>query len=149
MIMVNGPKIASFGTKSRFGYLFNDFGWQAADTNESTARHGQPVSFEFIRQLDPDWLIVMDRSSAIQAKGENAKAVLDNALLKDSKAFKNNQVIYLDSSSYLASGGYQQMMRELTLLREAVTSAKNKAQSTAQDTALSSEQSALQASSNN
>ena len=75
--------------------------------------------------------------------------MLDNALLKDSKAFKNNQVIYLDSSSYLASGGYQQMLRELTLLREAVTSAQNKAQSTSQHTALSSEQSALQASSNN
>ena len=120
MIMVNGPKIASFGVNSRFGYLFNDYGWQAADTNESRARHGQPVSFEFIRKLDPDWLIVMDRSSAIQAKGENARAVLDNALLKDTKAFKNKQVIYLDSSSYLASGGYQQMMIELKLLREAV-----------------------------
>ena len=63
----------------------------------------------------------MDRSSAIQAKGENARAVLDNTLLKDTKAFKNKQVIYLDSSSYLASGGYQQMMIELKLLRDAVT----------------------------
>ena len=133
MIMVNGPKIASFGVKSRFGYLFNDYGWQAADTNDSTARHGQPVSFEFIRKLDPDWLIVMDRTSAIQAKGENAQAVLDNALLKDSKAFKNNQVIYLDSSSYLASGGYQQMMRELKLLREAVAQAKGEPKISALD----------------
>lgn len=126
MIMVNGTKIASFGVKSRFGYLFNDFGWEAADDTESTARHGQPVSFEFIRKLDPDWLIVMDRSSAVQAKGENAKAVLDNALLKDTKAFKNNQIIYLDSSSYLASGGYQQMMLELKLLRDSVQQAEAK-----------------------
>ena len=126
MIMVNGTKIASFGAQSRFGYLFNDFGWEAADDTDSTARHGQPVSFEFIRKLDPEWLIVMDRSSAIQAKGENANAVLDNALLKESKAFKNDRIIYLDTSSYLASGGYQQMMLELKLLRDAVQKAGTK-----------------------
>lgn len=120
MIMVNGTKIASFGAKSRFGYLFNDFGWEAADKTDSTARHGQPVSFEFIRELDPDWLIVMDRTSAVGDKGDNARAVLDNALIKDTQAFKNNRIIYLDSSSYLASGGYHQMMRELKLLRDAV-----------------------------
>ncbi|WP_159991469.1 siderophore ABC transporter substrate-binding protein [Pelistega ratti] len=121
MIMVNGNKVASFGVKSRFGYLFNDFGWEPADNNQSDARHGSPVSFEFIRDMDPDWIIVMDRNAAIGAKGESAKAVLDNALLKDIKAFKNNHIIYLDSSSYLASGGYQQMMRELKLLRDAVS----------------------------
>lgn len=120
MIMVNGTKISSHGAQSRFGYLFNDFGWEAADDSDSTARHGQPVSFEFIRKLDPDWILVMDRSSAIQAKGENARAVLDNALLKDSKAFKNDRIIYLDNSSYLASGGYQQMMIELKLLQDTV-----------------------------
>lgn len=126
MIMVNGTKIASFGAQSRFGYLFNDFGWEAADQTDSTARHGQPVSFEFIRKLDPEWLIVMDRSSAVQAKGENARAVLDNALLKDTQAFKNDRIIYLDTSSYLASGGYQQMMLELKLLRDAVQKAESK-----------------------
>lgn len=126
MIMVNGTKIASHGAQSRFGYLFNDFGWDPADKTDSTARHGQPVSFEFIRKLDPDWLIVMDRTTAIEGKGENAKAVLDNALLKDTKAFKNDRIIYLDTSSYLASGGYQQMMLELKLLRDAVKAAKAK-----------------------
>lgn len=88
---------------SRFGYLFNDFAGEAAHSTDSTARHGQPISFEYIRRLDPDWLIVMDRTSAVQSKGDNAKAVLDNALLKDIRAFKEDRVIYLDSSSYLAS----------------------------------------------
>lgn len=121
MLMVNGQKIASFGVKSRFGYLFNDLGWEPVDNNQSDARHGNPVSFEFIREMNPDWIIVMDRMNATGAKGENAKAVLDNALLKGTTAFQKNQVIYLDSSSYLASGGYQQMMREFKLLRDAVT----------------------------
>lgn len=119
MILVNGQRIASFGVKSRFGYLFNDFGLTPADENQSDARHGNPVSFEFIREMNPDWIIVMDRTSTVGAKGDSAKVVLDNALLKDTKAFKNNHVVYLDGSSYLASGGYQQMMRELKLLREA------------------------------
>ena len=119
MIMVNGPKIASFGAESRFGYLFNEIGIEPADLNKNDATHGQPVSFEFIQKLNPDWVIVMDRTSAINAKGENAKVVLDNALLKNTTAFSKNQVIYLDSSSYLSSGGYQQLMTELELLTQA------------------------------
>ena len=124
MILVNGTKIASYGVNSRFGYLFNDFGWEAADKTESSARHGNPISFEFIRENDPDWLIVMDRTSAVRGKGDNAQTVLDNALLRETQAFKNNHIIYLDVSSYLASGGYQQMMLELKLLRDAVQKAK-------------------------
>lgn len=119
MIMVNGQKVSSFGDKSRFGYLFNDFGLIPADKSESDARHGNPVSFEFIREMNPDWIIVLDRTSAVGGKGDSAKAVLENSLLKDIKAFKNHHVIYLDNSSYLASGGYHQMMVELKLLREA------------------------------
>lgn len=119
MIMVNGPKIASFGAESRFGYLFNEIGIEPADLNKNDATHGQPVSFEFIQKLNPDWVIVMDRTSAINAKGENAKVVLDNALLKNTTAFSKNQVIYLDASSYLSSGGYQQLMSELELLTQA------------------------------
>lgn len=126
MVMVNGSKLASFGVNSRFGYLFNDFGWEAADKTQSTARHGQPISFEFIRRVDPDWLIVMDRTSAVQSKGDNAKTVLSNALLRDTKAFREDRIIYLDSSSYLASGGYQQMMLELKLLRDAVARVEGK-----------------------
>jgi len=119
MIMVNGPKIASFGAESRFGYLFNEIGIEPADLNKNDANHGQPVSFEFIQKLNPDWIIVMDRTSAINAKGENAKVVLDNPLLKNTTAFSKNQVIYLDASSYLASGGYHQLMAELELLTRA------------------------------
>lgn len=119
MIMVNGPKIASFGAESRFGYLFNEIGIEPADLNKNDATHGQPVSFEFIQKMNPDWIIVMDRTSAINAKGENAKVVLDNALLKNTTAFDKKQVIYLDASSYLSSGGYHQLMAELELLTKA------------------------------
>ncbi|NOL50034.1 siderophore ABC transporter substrate-binding protein [Pelistega europaea] len=119
MIMVNGQKVSSFGDKSRFGYLFNDFGLIPADKSESDARHGNPVSFEFIREMNPDWIIVLDRTSAVGGKGDSAKTVLENSLLKGIKAFQNKHVIYLDNSSYLASGGYHQMMVELKLLRDA------------------------------
>lgn len=120
MVLVNGQKVASYSVGSRFGYLFDDLGFIPLDERKSEGRHGNPISFEFIKEKNPDWLIVMDRTTATNAKGDSAKVVLDNALLKDVTAFKNNQVIYLDSSAYLASGGYQQMMLELKLLRDAM-----------------------------
>ena len=52
------------------------------------------------------------------------KVVLDNPLLKNTTAFSKNQVIYLDASSYLASGGYHQLMAELELLTQAFKGSK-------------------------
>ena len=68
-----------------------------------------PISFEYIKEKNPDWLFVLDRSAAIGEEGKAAKDVLDNPLVAESTAWKKGQVVYLDSSAYLAAGGAQQL----------------------------------------
>ena len=48
--------------------------------------HGQPVTFEYIKKTNPDWLFVLDRSAAIGEEGKAAKDVLDNPLVAEMTA---------------------------------------------------------------
>lgn len=119
IIVVNGNKMSAFGHKSRFGFVHNEFGIPQADTAIEDSRHGQPVSFEYLQKINPDWLFVLDRSSAIGQEGVGAKQVLDNPLVHQTKAWKNNQVVYLSPDSYLAFGGYYQWLADAKIISDA------------------------------
>lgn len=114
IVMTNGPKISAYGAGGRFGWLHKDLGLPEAAPEISAATHGEAISFEFIRDADPDWLVVVDRLAAIGQPGEAAQATLDNALVQQSKAWKSGQVIYLNAADiYIAGGGVQSMIRTL------------------------------------
>lgn len=112
VLLVNGNKISAYGEKSRFGFLHTVFGIPTADSNIVDARHGQPVSFEYLQKTDPDWLFVLDRTSAIGEEGVGAAEVLDNPLMHQTKAWKNKHIVYLSPDSYLAFGGYYQWLKD-------------------------------------
>lgn len=128
VIMVNGNKLSAYGEASRFGFLHNVFGIPMADANIEDARHGQPVSFEYLQKVDADWLFVLDRTSAIGEEGIGAKAVLDNPLVHQTKAWKNGHVVYLSPDSYLAFGGYYQWMQDAKTVTDAMGKATSPAQ---------------------
>lgn len=108
IVMTNGPKISAYGEDSRFGWLHRELGIAVATDGITSSRHGEAISFEYIQQVNPDWLIVIDRAAAIGQVGDNASQTLDNALVADTTAWKQDQIIYLDSAkAYIASGGIQ------------------------------------------
>ncbi len=114
IVMTNGPKVSAYGAAGRFGWLHNTIGLPEAVEAVEQATHGEAISFEFIRDADPDILIVIDRQAAIGQDSVSAKTTLDNALVHETKAWKNNKVIYLDPAAiYVAGGGIQSMMRTL------------------------------------
>lgn len=118
-IMVNGNKLSAYGDKSRYGFLHTAFGIPMADANIEDARHGQPISFEYLQKIDPDWLFVLDRGAAIGEEGESAEVVLDNPLMHGTKAWKNKQIVYLSPDSYLAFGGYYQWLNDAQIVTDA------------------------------
>ncbi len=108
IILTNGPKISAYGIKGRFGWLHKALEVEQAVTNIADASHGEAISFEFIRNANPDWLFVIDRLSAIGQKGAAAKRTLDNELIRSTKAWQSNKVIYLNAANiYIAGGGIQ------------------------------------------
>lgn len=110
VIMTNGPKVSAYGASGRFAWLYKGLGLAEVVENVEKTTHGEAISFEFIREADPDILIVVDRLSAIGQDGARAMATLDNALVHETKAWKNGKVIFLDSGPfYIASGGIQSL----------------------------------------
>lgn len=126
VILVNGGKVSAFGQDSRFGWIHKDVGVPVADPAIKEGSHGQPVSFEYIKKINPDWLFVLDRSAAIgQGTAENAaQKVLDNPLVAQTTAWQKGQVVYLLPENYLAAGGAQQLIDAAHQVRDAFQAAK-------------------------
>lgn len=111
VVMTNGGKVSAYGAGSRFGWLHNALNLPEAVEGVDDETHGEAISFEFIAEANPDWLIVIDRSAAIGQDGEAAATTLDNPLVAGTTAWSTDQVIYLNSANvYIAGGGYQAMM---------------------------------------
>lgn len=125
IVMSNGPKVSTYGPGSRFGWVHAALDLPAAVSEIETATHGEAVSFEFIRQANPDWLLVLDRAAAVGSNEQAARVTLNNELVAETTAWKKGQVIYLPAPDfYIAAGGVQSLERVLTTITEAFAAAK-------------------------
>lgn len=114
IVLTNGPKVAAYGSGSRFGWLHDALGWPQAVENLDVATHGEAVSFEFIAEANPDTLIVVDRAAAIQSDAQNGHDTLNNELVQSTNAWKTGRVIYVPAAEmYISTGGYHSIMDTL------------------------------------
>lgn len=124
-ILTTGGKISAYGPGSRFGVLHDAYGVKPAAADLSIGNHGQPVSAEFILKTNPDWLFVVDRDAAIGREGNSAKQVLDNELVRQTTAWKKEQVVYLKPQNwYLVGGGIQALHGTISQLSDVFDEAK-------------------------
>lgn len=114
LVLVTGGRISAYGPGSRFGFIYDALGFKPAVPLSDTGPHGNAMSFELLLQADPDWLFVVDRDAAIGAKGAaSARQVLDNDLIRGTKAMRAGRVVYLDAGEMYLAGGLQ-TLRHLT-----------------------------------
>ncbi|KCB41072.1 ABC transporter, substrate-binding protein, YclQ family [Bordetella hinzii 5132] len=104
IILTTGGKMSAYGPGSRFGVIHDAFGLAPAARDLKVSNHGQAMSFELISQLDPDWLFVIDRDAAIGREGTSARQLLDNALMRQTKAWKNQHVVCLNAFNWYSLG---------------------------------------------
>ena len=98
ILLTTGAEVTAYGPGSRFGFVHDTFGYAAADENlEREATHGDAVSFEYILEMQPDVLFVIDRASAIGEEGKAAAEILDNELVAQTPAWQNGRVVYVDA----------------------------------------------------
>lgn len=102
IVMVNDGALSVYGPGSRFGVIHDVLKVPSADPGIAVSIHGQSVDFEYLARIDPDLLFVINRNMAIGANG--ASGVLDNELVKRTKAGKNGGIVNLDSSVWYLSG---------------------------------------------
>jgi iron complex transport system substrate-binding protein len=103
--MYNDKKIAGFdnGEDSRFAYVYNDFGFAPVTTDIEASSHGSDFSYESILSVDPEVLLVIDRTAS---DVETIKADIENDIIKQTRAYKEGKIVYLDGVNwYFSSNG--------------------------------------------
>jgi iron complex transport system substrate-binding protein len=122
-LLTSGGAVNAYGPGSRFGFIYSLLGLKSVSGVESKDAHGQAVSYEFLKQKNPQMLFVLDRDEAIgQTKaGQSAKQLLDNDLVKSTDAAKNNKITYVDGASwYLVGFGLQNLKAMFAEIKSAL-----------------------------
>ena len=81
---------------------------EGSDSAGSTPTHGNEVSFEAVVALNPAYIFVMDRDSAIGTSGAQlASEIMENELIMKTDAYQNGNLVILENPGiwYLAEGG--------------------------------------------
>lgn len=122
IVMTNGPKLAAYGTGSRFGWLHDQTGMAPAIADlKADEGHGNVLTHEAIAQANPDWLFVLDRGAAVGEDGQSAEATLKSPLVEGTTAWKEGQVVYLPAAElYIGGGGYGAMTAVIDTLNAAL-----------------------------
>lgn len=107
VILANEGAISAYGPGSRFGLIHDVLGIPAVEPNLEVSTHGQSISFEFIAEKNPEYLFVVDRGQVVTSATNKttAKELVENELVKKTKAYQNGKIVYLDASYWYVSGG--------------------------------------------
>ncbi|MGY4689037.1 siderophore ABC transporter substrate-binding protein [Salibacterium sp. K-3] len=104
VVLANNGELSAYGAGSRFGVIHDEFGFPQADENIEASTHGQSVSFEYVKEEDPDYLFVIDRG-AVVGGDTTAEEVIENELTERTSAYENDNIIYLNPEYWYISGG--------------------------------------------
>jgi iron complex transport system substrate-binding protein len=123
IIMTTGGNVVALAPGNaragRGALIYEALGIQPPVEDLEQATHGEPISFEFLLEHDPDWLFVVDRDAATgESEGQPAEQVLDNDIVHETTAWQNDQIVYLNPFDwYIITGGglnsTQRMLDEL------------------------------------
>lgn len=112
VLVTNAGKLGVYGPDSRVSWVYNEAGMESALDSVKDGDHGgDAVSFEFLLEVNPDWVFVVDRDAGTGTTNGAAQALLDNELFNQTTAAKEGQVVYLDpQASYISMHGYEGVM---------------------------------------
>jgi iron complex transport system substrate-binding protein len=108
VIVTNAGKLGVYGPDSRVSWVYNEVGMASALADVKDGDHGgDSVTFEFLLEVNPDWVFVVDRDAGTGENNGAAAALLDNELFNQTTAAKEGQIVYLDpQAAYITMNGY-------------------------------------------
>ena len=116
LCMYNSNALSLMDTESQLNIIAKELG--ANNLGEAVgevekATHGEEASWETLISLNPEYMFVLDRSTATGAADEGvlgAREVIENDLIKELDVYKNDKIVYfIDHANvwYTATGGIQ------------------------------------------
>lgn len=108
-IMLNGEQLSFFPANGRFAAVHDEFGFGVSDPEygQEGGSHGNLANHEYISSVNPEIILIIDRGSATGQGSANLQAFLNNALVKETNASKNNDIYSLNPTAwYISPGGF-------------------------------------------
>lgn len=116
LCMYNSNAMSLMDTQSQLNILAaelggNNLGETVGEVDKAT--HGEEASWETIINLNPEYMFVLDRSTATGAADEGvlgAREVIENDLVKEMDVYKNGNIVYFIEHAnvwYTSTGGVQ------------------------------------------
>ncbi len=126
--MYNNNAMSILGTESQLSIIGNEMGGiNLGDTvgEVSKPAHGDDASWETIINLNPEYMFVLDRSSAVSSDEGvlGAREVIENDLIKELDVYKNGNIVYFIEHAnvwYTSTGGIQALDTMLSDLEGAL-----------------------------
>ena len=127
--MYNNNAMSLMDTNSQLSIIANEMG--ANNLGETVGEvdkpaHGDDASWETILDLNPEYMFILDRSTATGAADEGvlgAKEVIENDLIKTLDVYKEGKIVYFIQHAnvwYTSTGGIQALNTMLTDLEKAL-----------------------------
>lgn len=127
--MYNNNALGIMDTESQLNIIAkemgaNNLGETVGEADKAT--HGEDASWETIVSLNPEYIFVLDRSTATGAAEEGvlgAKEVIENDLIKNLDVYKNGKIVYFIEHAnvwYTSTGGIQALDTMLSDLEAAL-----------------------------
>ncbi len=111
--MYNEGKLSGFAKESRYGYIYDVYGFNPATDDIESTSHGSNFGFEAILEINPQVLFVIDRTAAVGGDSK-IEADMENDIIKKTDAYKNDKIVYLDGPLwYLSGGGLQSELEKI------------------------------------
>ena len=129
LAMYNNNAMSIMDTRSQLNLLAaelggNNLGETVGDAEKAT--HGEDASWETIIDLNPEYIFVLDRSTATGAADEGilgAREVIENELIRELDCYKEGKIIYFIRHAnvwYTSTGGVQALDTMLSDLEAAL-----------------------------
>lgn len=128
--MYNNNAMSILGTDSQLSIIGNEMGAvNLGDTVGEVEKpaHGDDASWETIINLNPEYMFILDRSSAVSSGDDvlGAQEVVENDLIKELAVYKNGNIVYFIQHAnvwYTSTGGIQALDTMLSDLEAALLS---------------------------
>ena len=127
--MYNSNALGLMGSASQLNMIVKELG--ATNLGESVgevekATHGEEASWETIITLNPEYMFILDRSTATEAADQGVmgvREVIENDLIRELDVYKNEKIVYFIEHAnvwYTATGGIRALNTMLSDLESAI-----------------------------
>lgn len=103
-LIYNNGRFSAYGKSSRFGFIHDVLHIKPVLESVEESVHGRKVSNELIAEANPDYLFIVDRNAVVLGKRTNRNEI-ENILIQQTNAYKNDKVFYLNPNVWFISGG--------------------------------------------